>query len=105
MNSATERMSWLTPWKSFGLLSFSAREYPVATGSMNTKSDWSRREYSFSTSLCGGGPGFPKSSIGLTRCGPKVPRWSHTELEPGPPLKEKVIGRVVESGKVGSVSC
>ena len=41
--------------------------------------------------------------MGLTRMGPKVPRWSHTELEPGPPLKENVMGLVAASGKVGSV--
>ena len=50
MNSATDLMSWDTPWKSLGLLSLAALEYPVATGSMKTKSDWSRSEYSFSTS-------------------------------------------------------
>jgi len=28
-----------------------------------------------------------------TRRGPSTPRWSQTEDEPGPPLKEKVSGR------------
>lgn len=40
----------------------------------------------------GGGPAKP-SSRNFTRLGPSRPMWSHTEDEPGPPLKEKVSGR------------
>ena len=29
----------------------------------------------------------------FTRFGPSAPRWSHTEAEPGPPLKENMSGR------------
>ncbi len=36
--------------------------------------------------------GVPSGFI-LTRFGPKAPRCSHTEDEPGPPLKQNVMGR------------
>ena len=34
----------------------------------------------------------PSSSI-FTRFGPRAPRWSQTEEEPGPPLNENMSGR------------
>src|SRR6476661_7823671 len=37
------------------------------------------------------------SSIILTRLGPSAPRCSHTEADPGPPLNEKVSGRLETS--------
>ena len=38
----------------------------------------------------------PSSSIS-TRRGPRAPKCSHTEEDPGPPLKEKVSGRSLRS--------
>ena len=35
----------------------------------------------------------PPSSSMCTRRGPSIPRWSQTDAEPGPPLKENVSGR------------
>ena len=60
---------------------------------MNTKSDWSSSDCGLSSTVYGGGPGFPKSSTYLTFLGPKMPRCSHTLDEPGPPLNENVTGR------------
>ena len=41
-----------------------------------------------------GGEGMPPSSSMRTRLGPMAPRCSQTEAEPGPPLNEKVSGRL-----------
>ena len=38
----------------------------------------------------------PSSSRATLR-GPKTPRWSHTDDDPGPPLNENTIGRDVGS--------
>ena len=44
-----------------------------------------------------GGPGSASLWIHLGAFGPKAPRWIHSEAEPGPPLKQKVTGRVAGS--------
>ena len=93
MNSPTESRSavWLKNCSAFS--SFAARLNPVATGSMKTRSLPSRIEYGLSTRLKGGLGNVP-SSFMLARRGPSAPRCSHTEEEPGPPLKQNVTGRV-----------
>jgi hypothetical protein len=59
---------------------------------MKTMSATSISACSLSTSLPGKPPvGIPLSSSS-TRRGPNAPRWSHTEDEPGPPLKQKTSG-------------
>ena len=68
------------------------REWPVPTGSMKTRSLSASKVCSLSTSAYGGGGALPISSV-ATRCGPRIPRCSQTLLDPGPPLKLKVIGR------------
>ena len=93
MNSPTASMSPRSPWNCLASSPFSARLYPVLTGSMKTRSVWSSRVWGFSTNRPGGAGGLPWSS-NHTRLGPKQPRCSQTEEEPGPPLKLKVTGRV-----------
>src|SRR3990172_2352765 len=63
---------------------------------MKTRSVSSSREYSLSVNLYGGGGSSPSPFIN-TRRGPKTPRCSQTEEEPGPPLNENVRGRLDES--------
>src|SRR5690606_38020482 len=69
---------------------------PVLIGSIKTRSDSSRMEYWLSVSLKGG-LGISPSSVNTTRRGPSTPRCSQTDEEPGPPLKEKVTGRLALS--------
>ena len=64
---------------------------------MNTRSVASRIEFSLSTKCPGGGPAFHPSSLRATILGPKVPRCTQSEAEPGPPLKLKVTGRAAGS--------
>src|ERR1700690_3471531 len=92
MKSPTEEISFLKPCHSLGFSPSTGRLYPVLTGSIKTRSVCSSNVYSLSVSLKGGGGRLP-SSCRTTRRGPSSPRCSHTEEEPGPPLKEKVMGR------------
>ena len=63
---------------------------------MKTRSLTASRVSGLSTSLYGGGVGASTSPTS-TRRGPRSPRCSHTDAEPGPPLKTKEIGRSVTS--------
>ena len=93
MNSPTDSMSRRKWWYCLASSSGMALLYPVLTGSMNTRSATSSRECSLSTRRPGTGNGSP-CGPSSTRRGPKAPRWSHTEDDPGPPLKENTTGRV-----------
>src|SRR5450755_3345295 len=92
MNSPTESKSAESPKNASAFSSFAARLKPVATGSMKTRSLLSKIEYSLSTRPNGGGGKVPSSFI-FTRRGPSAPRCSQTDDDPGPPLKQNVIGR------------
>ena len=93
MKSPTDSISPDCPKNCSAFSSFAGRLKPVATGSMNTRSVAPSSEYSLSIRPNGGFGSVPSSFI-LTRRGPRAPRCSHTEEEPGPPLKQKVTGRV-----------
>jgi len=58
---------------------------------MNTRSLAPKIENSLSTNPNGGFGSVPSSFI-FTRLGPSAPRCSHTDDEPGPPLKHIVTG-------------
>ena len=92
MNSPTASRSRWYSWNSATFSPSTIREWPVPTGSMNTRSLSVSSVCSLSTSAYGGGGALPISSV-ATRWGPRIPRCSHTLLEPGPPLKLKVTGR------------
>ena len=59
---------------------------------MKTRSVSSSSEYWLSVNLNGGWGRSPSSS-NTTRRGPRTPRCSQTDDEPGPPLNENVSGR------------
>jgi hypothetical protein len=72
---------------------FAGRLAPVPTGSMKTRSVTSRIEFGFGTTAACGAGWSPLGSSS-TFFGPSPPKCSHTAEEPGPPLKQKVIGRL-----------
>ena len=85
MNFETDSISWSTPQKSSPLPFPTARENPVPTGSIMTRSALSSTEYSLFTRRKG--PSVENSrSCTTVRCGPKIPICSHMDAEPGPPL-------------------
>gem|GEM_PF-3686107 len=94
ITSPTLSRSPVNPWYVFGLPPETAREKPVETGSMKTRSVTLRRVSRLSVSPYGGAESDP-TSPDTTRRGPISPRCSQTELEPGPPLKANVTGRVL----------
>ena len=63
----------------------------VLTGSMNTRSVASSSEYSFGVSPPGGSGGVRPSAGKSTRRGPKAPRCSHTDAEPGPLNRARLV--------------
>src|SRR2546430_2871417 len=92
MISPTDSRSPWNPWYSLDFSPFVAREYPVDTGSMKTRSEWASNVCALSTSPYGGAARVPASPL-TTRRGPSSPRCSHTLDEPGPPLNANVTGR------------
>ena len=96
MKSPTEWTSPSTPWNLASSFGSGERLKPVLTGSMKTRSVRSNSVFSLSTSRYGGGGASP-SSARATHFGPKAPKCSHTDDEPGPPLNAKVIGRCAGS--------
>src|SRR5437773_8602369 len=94
MNSCTDRRSSSSPQNLVPSCWLAARLYPVPIGSRNTRSVWSSSVYWLSSKLYGGGGALPSGSR-RTFLGPNAPRCSQTVDEPGPPLKTKVMGRVV----------
>lgn len=97
MKSPTESTSPVRPWYLDAFFGSLDRDKPVETGSMKTRSVLSRMENGFSLTLIGGSRAVvPSGDVG-TILGPRAPRWSQTADEPGPPLKAKVIGRLVAS--------
>ncbi len=92
MNSPTDSMSPRSEWNLALSSGLAAREYPVPTGSMKTRSARSSQVASLSTSLKGGA-GIVGSSGAATRRGPRAPICSQTDDEPGPPLKLNRSGR------------
>src|SRR6476646_5178859 len=73
--------------------SLAVSEYPVCGGSTNTRSKCSNHDCGLSVTVYGG-EGIVPSSLMMTLFGPSAPRWSHTDAEPGPPLKANKTGRV-----------
>jgi len=59
---------------------------------MKTRSKCASQVSGLSTTAPGPRAGVASSGT-TTRLGPKAPRCSHTEAEPGPPLKAKHTGR------------
>src|SRR5579875_2991975 len=92
MNSPTESMSPRIEWNLALSSGLAAREYPVPTGSMKTRSARSSQVASLSTNRKGGAGIVGPSGIATLR-GPRAPRCSQTEDEPGPPLKLNTKGR------------
>ena len=92
MNSPTDAMSPRKAWNLVFSSGLAAREKPVPTGSMKTRSVRSSQVASLSTRR-NGGAGIVGSSGSATRRGPRVPRCSQTDAEPGPPLKLNMSGR------------
>ena len=69
-----------------------AIDQPVCGGSMKTRSKCASQVSGLSLTAYGGAGIVP--SLGTTtRLGPSAPRCSHTDDEPGPPLKAKHNGR------------
>src|SRR5258705_9655794 len=93
IKSPTKRRSFSYPVNSFCDDLPAGRVKPVIIGSMKTISVLSSHELGLSTYLYGGGNVFPSSVI-KTILGPRAPICNQTEEEPGPPLKEKRIGRL-----------
>ena len=102
MKAPTDSRSRLYSWYSFTFSPSTMRLKPVPTGSMKTRSDASRSENSLGTRRPGGGEARPSASRS-TRRGPSTPKCSHTELDPGPPLNENVMGRFAFSSTPSSV--
>src|SRR5215469_17842728 len=92
ITSATDSMSAPYPWNSLDFSPLMAREYPVDTGSMNTRSECLSKVWLLSAMPYGGGSKSPASPIS-TRRGPSRPRCSQMLDEPGPPLNANVTGR------------
>ncbi len=68
-------------------------DQPVCGGSMKTRSKCASQVSGLSLTAYGG-VGMRPSSGTTMRLGPSAPRCSHTDDEPGPPLKAKHSGRV-----------
>ena len=85
MKFETDSMSWSTPQKSLPSPLPTAREKPVPTGSIITRSARSRMLYSLST-VRNGPRVFDSRSLSTVRFGPRMPMCSQAEAEPGPPL-------------------
>ena len=92
MNSPTDSMSPFSEWNLLLSSGLAAREKPVPTGSMNTRSDLSSQVASLSTRW-NGGAGIVGSAGAGTRRGPRAPMCSQSDAEPGPPLKLNRSGR------------
>ena len=80
------------PHAASGLASPSTLLQPVPGGSMNTRSAMSSGQRPLSTTGCGPAPA-SSASGSMTRRGPMTPMCSHSEAEPGPPLKQNRTGR------------
>ena len=93
MNSAIEAASSFNPQNSLPSCSPNAREKPVPTGSINTKSETSSIDSAVSNIGYGAAPGNCASLGTFTRLGPNAPICNHVEAEPGPPFHIKVTGR------------
>ena len=85
MKFDTDVTSWSTPQKSLLSPLPMARENPVPTGSIITRSTWSRMLNSFST-VRNGPRVLCSISTSCVRLGPRMPMCSQAEAEPGPPL-------------------
>src|SRR5579859_1585734 len=92
ITSATDSMSEPYPWKSLDFSPLVAREYPVETGSMKTRSECRSKVSLLSLRPYGGGARSPASPIS-TRRGPSSPMCSQMLADPGPPLNANVTGR------------